>query len=467
MFSRNPQTAIKILLLSALIGGCQETAIVKIKESTSVLFPHGPSLRGVTSGAEIDKAENISKSLDALLKESLTTRNEGTSFVAVLKSALENDPVIIAKRKDAEGKLAAVGSFEAQKEFQISSTLYGGVEDLTENEKGLALALNASRLIFDGGMLDAEIASKGFSAEAARFEVNAAIDERVLRLGESWLEVEKFETLKKNIDGRLAVLDPLIDQLEKVARAGVGDVSKVTAAQRTVSSIRVTQTDISERLATAQLHFKNAFGSLASSVSYDARFISDLIPNRIDNDLIEKSPILRSYYAKYQAGVAKISALEAKADFNVGFEARVMRPFAGSGKDSDETVGFVASKTIYNGGMLKAEIEEAKAAVESGAAQIKSTYREGVKRVKAAQQNIESMDKAILLARKNVELTTTEISYLKQQLVIGGSSLDSVLSAEARLYEAESKEISFITEKRKSQLLIASTLGLLHQSLDF
>ena len=41
-------------------------------------------------------------------------------------------------------------------------------------------------------------------------------------------------------------------QLEKAA-AGVGDVSKVTAAQRTVSGIRVNQTNISEGLAKARL----------------------------------------------------------------------------------------------------------------------------------------------------------------------------------------------------------------------
>ena len=38
--------------------------------------------------------------------------------------------------------------------------------------------------------------------------------------------------------------------------------------------------------------------------------------------------------------------------------------------------------------------------------------------------------------------------------------MDNVLSAEARLYEAESKEINFLTDKYKSEVLIAMTLGL-------
>jgi hypothetical protein len=66
-----------------------------------------------------------------------------------------------------------------------------------------------------------------------------------------------------------------------------------------------------------------------------------------------------------------------------------------------------------------------------------------------------------LLARKNAKITADEIVYLRKQLIIGGSTLDEVLSAEARLYEAESKEINFIAEKRKAQLVILGYLGLL------
>ena len=64
------------------------------------------------------------------------------------------------------------------------------------------------------------------------------VDDRAQVLAEIWLELEKYENLKQKIDSRLVVLEPLIGQLEEVAKAGIGDVSKVAAAQRTVSAIR-------------------------------------------------------------------------------------------------------------------------------------------------------------------------------------------------------------------------------------
>ena len=75
------------------------------------------------------------------------------------------------------------------------------------------------------------------------------------------------------------------------------------------------------------------------------------------------------------------------------------------------------------------------------------------------------MNNAIVMARKNAQLTSDEIIYLRQQLVIGGSTLESVLSAEARLYDAESKEINFIGEKMKSELTIVGSLGLLSSAI--
>ena len=76
-----------------------------------------------------------------------------------------------------------------------------------------------------------------------------------------------------------------------------------------------------------------------------------------------------------------------------------------------------------------------------------------------------STDQAIALAAENAKLAEEEIAYLRRQLIIGGSTLDSVLTAEARLYEAQSKEILFIAEKRKAELAIVAALGLLSSAL--
>ena len=466
--------ALILIFTTLILSGCQPMDIGKIKPDFSKIKKVPASIfssnkkSSDSKNGEADGAAVVSPvPLEDILSGSLATKNAGTDFLTSIRYALDTDPEIISQRQRIEARLAFVGVSEAQKDFQVGTTLYGGVEDVTDNTRGLAVAINASRLVFDGGKLDSKIASSLFEVEASRMDLAAIIDKRALDLFEKWLELEKYKSLQAQIEERLLVLGPLIDQLEKVAKAGIGDVSKVTAAQRTVSAIRVEETKIAEGLAQAELQFLNAFGSLNTDISFDYAFINNLVPNEINDSLIQSSPLLKSQYAGYKASLASIKALRAKDGFDVGFEVRAMRPLAGSGYDSDESVGFVGRKTLFNGGMLVSEIKEAEALAAAKLSQIKSTYRSGARSVQAALQNIESMEKAILIAKENARLTADEIAHLKQQLIIGASTLDSVLQAEARLFEAESKEIMLVTEKYRSEVIIVSSLGLLSSSLGF
>ena len=455
-----------VTISSFLLAACQNVKFENFKEKSASLVNSIKVPRISDNSSMVSESQQSAKSLNEILTGSLAAENQGTDFMSVVSSALDKDPVVISKRRTVKAKLAAINSTEAKKEYQVSSTVYGGIEDITDNTRGIALGLDAKRLIFDGGHLDAIIAVKNFEAEAAQLNLKATVNERAYYLGGIWLDVEKYKKLQTQIDDRLAVLNPLIEQLEKVAEAGIGDVSKVAAAQRTVSGIRVTQTSISEGLAKAQLEFLNAFGSVDENISYDSRFISALLPDTVHVGLAQTSPPLNEVYANYKAALANLAAVSAKDDFNIGFEARALKPFAGSGYDSDESIGLVARKTLYSGGMLESEIGEAEAIAEAALSEVEAAYRQGVSIIKSAKQSIESMNKAIELARANAQIASDEIVYLRQQLIIGGSTLDSVLSAEARLYEAESQEIAFIAEKRKSELLIASTLGLLGHAFD-
>mgnify|MGYP003321628599 CR=1 FL=1 len=112
-----------------------------------------------------------------------------------------------------------------------------------------------------------------------------------------------------------------------------------------------------------------------------------------------------------------------------------------------------------------AEVKQAEARAEARLAIVQATHKEGERLLRLAQKNIASMDQAISLSIDNAKNTADEIAYLRQQLIIGGSTLDSVLSAEARLYDAESKEINFIAEKRKSQIAVITGLGLFGSKL--
>ena len=268
-------------------------------------------------------------------------------------------------------------------------------------------------------------------------------NESALKAARAWVELRRYVELSDLISTRLSVLEPLITQLETVADAGIGDVSQVAAAQRTVAMIRMTETDIKGKLDQARVNYKNIFGILPKSVEFSVEIFGD--DAMLDKALsIEtEAPAVISEHLKYKAALAQLSSIQAKDRYSVGFESRVQRPFGGSSRDSDESFGLVARKTIYDGKKLESEITYAKAQAEVQLESMRATYRKVSGALNSSRERINSLKVANRLAKKNAANAKEEIVYLRQQLIIGQSTLDSVLNAEARLYEAESKEINF------------------------
>jgi outer membrane protein TolC len=385
--------------------------------------------------------------------------NVDAGFAEAVAAAVKNDPKVQLAKAQILERQANLGVARSQLNFQLSGNVYAGLEDITDNTQGIAAVLRASKVLYDGGQISNTISAEEYAVQSAFESYKATRDDRALEVGKAWIELERYQTLGLLIAGRLAVLDPLIRQLEKIADAGVGDATQVAAAQRTVSLIREAETDVQERLAQAELNFVRILGKLPTKVVFDSAIVAQAVPSKITGDMALAAPGLLAEYAAYMSALRALDVVKARVGASVGFEANVQRPFGGSGYDSDESVGFVVSKTIFDGGKLASEIAAAEAMVARQEAQVKDVYRRGRAAVEASLQSISSMVKAIEMARSNAQALRDEISLLKKQLVIGQSTLDNVLSAEARLYDAESKEIQFTAEKRTSQLSLLSALG--------
>ena len=447
-------------MMVVLLASCQALDVSQIKLPSIGIFDANDKHNVAAVGEGRVQQNGNGISLKKLI-DSETKINVNSGISDAIKDAVTLDPGIVAAKSDLAAARASVDVIVSRKEFQVSGNVYGGVEDLTDETAGIAISVNASKILIDGGKLEASAAAQAYRAESSLHLLRGKLNDRAHDMINLWIELERYTNLNSLIVKRVAVLDPLIEQLQQVTEAGVGDVSKVAAAERTVSMVRVKQAEISERLDQARLSFISAFGELPSEVAFDHDFISTKVPSKISEDMIENVPALRSELALLRAAQSELEVARAKDKMSLSFDARASRPFAGSDSDSDEQFGLVLNKTLYNGGVKDAEVLKATAQVDAASGRISSTFKEGKQIVDLAYQSISSTNRAILLAKENASATHDEIAYLRRQLIIGASTLDQVLAAEARLYEAESQEINFLAELRKSQTLVLSKLGLL------
>lgn len=468
---KNNLVLVVLLSVSVLLMGCQssnleditkkpaaffESAKVKLSENINIPRITPPKIFDVRSTVKYRDPVELRDVYDS----SLASAETQTDFLTMVRSAVKSDPYIQSLKAELQGSSASVDVIKAQKEFQVSGAIYGGIEDLTDNNRGVAIVINAQKMLFDAGKLDAEVMSATLQASSGVHALTARMNGKAREFSSLWVNLDKYQKLSEKVQSRLQVLGPLISQLEQVASAGIGDVSQVAAAQRTVSMIRLMETDVSERLQQAQLDFINAFGMLPKDLSFDDYLINNLVPPVITEEMALNAPAIVASYDSYLASEAKLHSVVAKTKFTVGFEARTSTPFAGSSRDADESIGLIVSKTLFNGGLYDSEVEKAKADANARLESLRTNFRQGEKAIRNAEQTIKSMDKAINLSRTNLQGISDEITYLRQQLLIGGSSLDSILRAEARLYEAEADLINFEAQKRLAKLSVIAALGL-------
>ena len=318
------------------------------------------------------KSESVPLEIGQAIDASIATINMNGSFKEIVSSAVKNDPVVLIANSKFDAIYANVDITKSLREFQFFGTLYGGIEDVTDETAGLAAVLNANKLLYDGGQLESRISADEYYAAGASADYALAVDESALVALRSWVELERFRSLSDLIDSRLSVLDPLINQLERVAKAGLGDATMVSSAQRTVSMIEVTQTDVQQRLAQAEVDFLNVYGGLPASADFDGVAISKALPNGVDNKLIMNAPAVRGSYSKYRAAISNLESVRATDSVNIGFETKIQRPFGESEYNSDESIGLVFRKTLFNGGKLNSEIEAAEAQAKAQLESFKS-----------------------------------------------------------------------------------------------
>jgi outer membrane protein TolC len=223
------------------LSSCKQISIENIKKDASS-FVNSMKVsvaEGTSPGLKDEKNYGISSlKFSELLESPSPDVNLDGGFVSAVKSAIEIDPKIAVAKEALASEVIGIDIAEAAKEFSVTGTLYGGVEDITDEVSGAAFTLSVRRAMFDGGQLDGKIAKAKYSAETAKHTFRVKMDERALELSSLWVDLELYQSLQQQIDSRLAVLDPLIVQLEKVAAAGIGNASKVASAQRTVFAIR-------------------------------------------------------------------------------------------------------------------------------------------------------------------------------------------------------------------------------------
>ena len=109
-----------------------------------------------------------------------------------MRKVTETDPSVLAAVENYNSKKSDVNLLKSKKEFQVTGSVFGGSDDLSQGTEGLAVVLNASRLIYDGGRSDALIAAEQHRVDASEFFLRSKLNEQALYHAEVWVQLRNL-----------------------------------------------------------------------------------------------------------------------------------------------------------------------------------------------------------------------------------------------------------------------------------
>ena len=341
---------------------------------------------------------------------------------------------------------------------QISGSLYAGMADGLDGDPGASARLSLSQVVYDGGEIQADIRENQLDQRIAYESYRDTLNTNLREAGDAWIALWLTQRVQTQTEERLGMIRPLFSQVERVAQMGIADRAVVTAARRQVNDILQSELDAKEAKRQAEANFRRYFGTLPGSASYNASFLNRYVPSRIDERSLLTSPEVVGGFLTYQRAIARRDLSEARDRASIDLEARIDEPLDND-TTGDSQVGLVLSKTLYDGGIRRARINQSATAVVEARDNLQNTYRNNGRRAATLLESIRANRPSLELAREDLKVNQEEVSVLGRQLAIGQSALDDVLEAQVRLYQAEVSILRQEAELGRLQLQLLALLG--------
>ena len=345
------------------------------------------------------------------------------------------------------------------KELQVNSSLQVGSMSISDEKNGALGTLNVDQLISDFGQTDSKILQANASVELATLNYLYIIDNQLLEAALALNAWEAGYELMNLTYSKQVLAAPLVDNLRRLSSAGQIDAIQLATAEQSIAQLELTRIQTLEAINKAEISVKKFFNNTPDKLNID---LQDLTRFAGKLEKFKPSRSLTYRLAEQRKTLADLSLLVQKSSDKGSLFARTKIDVpAANNMDSDASVGFVYSKNLRDGGrhekitkQLETKIRQAEADLLDVSVELKTRNSD----LQTKKSHLKSASRIRLELIANVE---DQISQLEDQLSIGSTSFNELLSSHVELYQLQSDEIEASSELNKVNL----ELIMLHDEL--
>jgi outer membrane protein len=390
-------------------------------------------------------------------------RIEGSlSLAQALAVAEQNSPALARDRANVALARAGLGVARSALMPQLSANSFattGTYSSIISSSPGVmppySLAvpsgayldqnLMAMLPLFTGGRLQAQISSANWQQRAAEAELAEARGTLHLRVKEAYLRGLIAKQMTAVQEAKLTAAEELRRTTQAQFEAGKGIEASVQRVQAEVSRAKRSLTTARNEESKAALELFAAMGVDPTShiaVSDGLTFTEALDPLESYVSLAkEKRGSIAAARARAQASAADVRAAEKQRSPQL--YAQAMGDVASNRMGTGVTLGLTLSFPIFDGGRIRAEVDQSKAMRSRAEAEladaeisVETEVRQAWLDVQTAKSNKESAEASVVAAQSAYEVTALRVSAGKGILLEQLDALQSLTEAKADLAQA-------------------------------
>ena len=393
---------------------------------------------------EIDHSSNLS--VRTLSAETKTWDDVVTNSAEILAAEMA---ILDAKR---EAEIIATA-----RELQLNSSLQAGSMSISDEKNGVLGTLNVDQLITDFGQTDAKILQAEANVALASLNYLNTVENQLLEAALALNAWESGYDLMNLTYSKQVIATPLIDNLRRLSAAGQIDAIQLSTAEQIVAQLDLTNAQTREAINKAEVTLKKFFGTTPDKLKIDLQDLARFVEK---SEKFKPNHSLSYRLAEQRKAIAELSLLEHKSS-NRGslvVRSKIDVP-AADNMDADASVGFVYSRKLRDGGrhekiseQLEVKIRQTESDLLGATIDVKTRHSE----LQAAKSYLQAANELRLKLIGNVE---SQISQLEDQLAIGSTSFNELLSANVELYQLERELIEAKSDTIKTNLELVALNG--------
>ncbi len=381
-----------------------------------------------------------------------------------LEIALEKHPDLKSAEATIEIKDSGVAQGETAWNPEVAlSSSYKRRSATNDGYDSYSSSVTVSQLITDWGKTKSQVAVAELELEASRYDYDDTVQDLIYNVKEAYFDL--LRAMKEEEVAREAV--KMYDHHLEQARAyyEVGKVSKID-----VTTAEVDLSNANLDLIKTQTSVKTARAALSNSLGYP-----DAPPYEIEDMLswekmeLNREDVLKSAMMT-RPNLRSLEIQEKQAQETVGLSEKDSSPTLSANAgyswgdehftgDDELYVGISFEVSIYDGGLRKEKVRQARAELEKSSADLESFKQDLILEVDRAFLEVQDSAEAIQTAGKIVDQAKENLELANGRYEVGAGSPVEVTDATENYLDARNTYYSSLYDYRSALAALEKAIG--------